>query len=309
MLALVAFKSPQTLETLLVTNQSANLEPESCPELAPESGLASADLQTLLAVWESATSRLEQTHLVLQEEVRRLTEELEFKNRELSRKNRLADLGQMAAHIAHEVRNGLVPVTVYLSMLKRKHAADADSKRIIGKMEGAFTAVDSIVSDLLQFTSQNPPKRQLTSMRRFCEDLLEPLAANAVAQGIQFEIDVSEDLILNIDASMLRRALLNLAFNAIDAMPKGGRLYVRAAESQGVASIELADTGEGIPPDALPRLFEPFYTTKSSGTGLGLAIVRRICEAHGGDITVRSDSNGAQFCLRIPSIESKEMAA
>src|SRR5204863_6901735 len=162
------------------------------------------------------TSRLEQTHLVLQDEVRRLTEELEVKNRELSRKNRLADLGQMAAHIAHEVRNGLVPVTVYLSMLRRRHEQDNASTCIIGKMEGAFTAVDSIVSDLLQFTAQQPPRRQNVSLRRFCEELLEPLESPAAAQGVAIDLDMPNDLTIDIDPAMLRRALLNLAFNAID---------------------------------------------------------------------------------------------
>lgn len=274
------------------------------------SALSSADLQTLLSVWESATSRLEQTHLVLQEEVRRLTEELEVKNRELSRKNRLADLGQMAAHIAHEVRNGLVPVTVYLSMLKRRWAEDSDSTRVIGKMESAFTAVDSIVSDLLQFTATQPAQRQPTAIRRFCEDLLEPLQANSAAQGVTIHVDADDDLVLSIDANMLRRALLNLAFNAIDAMPQGGLLHVRAAQNHTHASIEVVDSGPGIPAETLPRLFEPFYTTKSSGTGLGLAIVQRICEAHGGSILVdNAPQGGARFTIQIPTLHEQELAA
>jgi signal transduction histidine kinase len=272
--------------------------------------LSSADLQTLMAVWESATNRLEQTHLRLQEEVRRLTEELEVKNRELSRKNRLADLGQMAAHIAHEVRNGLVPVTVYLSMLRRRCVEDAESTRIVGKIESAFTAVDSIVSDLLQFTAQHPPKREWTSIRRFCEDLFEPLRANAAAQGVSIEVDASESLLFYVDPSMLRRALLNLTLNALDAMPRGGRITVAAQQTTTGGCLKVADTGPGIPDELLPRLFEPFYTTKSSGTGLGLAIVQRICEAHGGDVAVDNvPDGGACFSLRLPFTEVKEMAA
>lgn len=272
--------------------------------------LSSADLQTLLSAWETATSRLEQTHFVLQDEVRRLTEELEVKNRELSRKNRLADLGQMAAHIAHEVRNGLVPVTVYLSMLRRRNAEDAESTRIIGKMESAFTAVDSIVSDLLQFTAQQPPHRQSIGMRRFCEDILEPINAPATAQGVKIDLDVCDDVTFDVDPAMLRRALLNLTFNAIDAMPKGGRLGIRAFVEGETSHLEISDSGEGIAPPALARLFEPFFTTKSSGTGLGLAIVQRICEAHGGEISVsNASSGGAIFSIRIPIQHIKEMAA
>ena len=100
-----------------------------------------ADLQTVLAAWNAATARLEQTHEALREEVQRLTDELEIKNRELARKNRLADLGQMAAHVAHEVRNNLVPVTLYLSLLRRRIAGDAESLEIVDKIESGFTAV------------------------------------------------------------------------------------------------------------------------------------------------------------------------
>jgi signal transduction histidine kinase len=298
-----------------VTTSSLPNELELPTPALSGAALSSADLQTLLSVWESATSRLEQTHLVLQEEVRRLTEELEVKNRELSRKNRLADLGQMAAHIAHEVRNGLVPVTVYLSMLKRRLSDDSEATRVIGKMEGAFTAVDSIVSDLLQFTSQQPPKPQPPAFRRFCEDLFEPLRANSAAQGVTIYVDAADELVLSVDSAMIRRALLNLAFNAIDAMPKGGALHIRANQDDETACIEVIDSGSGIPADAMPRLFEPFYTTKSSGTGLGLAIVQRICEAHGGTILVdNAPSGGARFSIQIPnaqtsSLQTREMAA
>src|SRR3972149_6124948 len=94
-------------------------------ENSPKTPLLSpADLETVLTAWQEATARLEQTHKTLREEVKRLTDELEIKNRELARKNRLADLGQMASHVAHEVRNNLVPVTLYLSLLRRRIAHD-----------------------------------------------------------------------------------------------------------------------------------------------------------------------------------------
>src|SRR5271156_6001446 len=91
----------------------------------------SADLETVLAAWHGATIRLEQTHETLRNEVHRLSNELEVKNRELARKNRLADLGQMASHIAHEVRNSLVPVTLYLSLLRRRLTADNSSRELV----------------------------------------------------------------------------------------------------------------------------------------------------------------------------------
>ena len=99
---------------------------------------ASADLQTILAAWHTATLRLEQTHSALRDEVQQLTAELEIKNRELARKNRLADLGQMASHVAHEVRNNLVPVTLYLSMIRRRFAGDAEGLDMLEKVNAGF---------------------------------------------------------------------------------------------------------------------------------------------------------------------------
>ncbi len=99
-----------------------------------------ADLQIILAAWNEATDRLQRTHEALQAEVRRLSDELEAKNRELARRNRLADLGQMASHVAHEVRNGLVPLKLYLSLLKRRVREEATSSEIVGNLESGFTA-------------------------------------------------------------------------------------------------------------------------------------------------------------------------
>src|ERR1041385_6603081 len=107
------------------------------------------DLQTIFSAWNEATDRLQRTHEALRSEVRRLSDELEVKNRELARKNRLADLGQMASHVAHEVRNSLVPVTLYLSLLKRRLSDDSGSVDVVEKIATGFTAIDATVNDLL----------------------------------------------------------------------------------------------------------------------------------------------------------------
>src|SRR3982750_3446804 len=124
---------------------------------------ADLDLQTILHAWNSATERLQQTHELLRAEVKRLSDELEVKNRELARRNRLADLGQMASHVAHEVRNGLVPLKLYLSLLKRRVRDDAGSSEIVGNVEAGFSALEVIVSDLLNFSAHRDPKFQLLS--------------------------------------------------------------------------------------------------------------------------------------------------
>jgi signal transduction histidine kinase len=263
---------------------------------------ASADLQTILAAWHTATLRLEQTHNALRDEVQQLTAELEIKNRELARKNRLADLGQMASHVAHEVRNNLVPVTLYLSMLRRRLTSDAEGLDMLEKVNAGFRAMDVMVNDLLHFTSDRDPQLAQFPLRKLVTDIEASLAPQLAAQKICFEINVAPQHALRADREMVRRAVLNLVLNALDAMPDGGTLTVGSTAKDGGIDLYVADSGPGLPADVLPRVFEPFYTTKQTGTGLGLAIVSRIAEAHGGTATAANvPRGGAMFVLYIPS--------
>lgn len=262
---------------------------------------SNSDLQTVLAAWHDATLRLQQTHETLRSEVQRLTDELEIKNRELARKNRLADLGQMASHIAHEVRNNLVPVTLYLSLLRRRLSNDRGSCDILDKVTGGFTAVDSCVNDLLHFTADRDPRRESIDLRMLINEVLASLAPQFAAQEIEACLDISAEVGFSADPEMLRRALLNLALNALDAMPDGGRLSISAHEGPWGIEIEVADTGVGLCDEARRRAFEPFFSTKSHGTGLGLAIVARIAEVHGGACLAQNcPDGGAAFTVRLP---------
>lgn len=260
-----------------------------------------ADLETVLTAWHSATVQLEQTHEALREEVRRLTDELEVKNRELARENRLADLGRMASHIAHEVRNNLVPVTLYLSLLRRRIADDRGSLDVLDKVEAGFTALDVTVHDLLHFTSDRDPHLQAFLLWKLIDEVRASLAPQLGAQTIDTILDVPDGQSVTADRDMLRRAVLNLTLNALDAMPEGGTLSITSAAGPRGVELEVADTGVGLPEDARCRVFEPFFTTKCGGTGLGLAIVQRIAEVHGGRVTATNcPEGGAAFTLCIP---------
>lgn len=272
-------------------------------------GKGATDLETLLAAWQTATDRLQHTHEALREEVRRLTDELERKNRELARKNRLADLGQMASHVAHEVRNSLAPLTLYLSLLRRRLSGDGSSLEIMDKVEAGFTALEATVNDLLQFSSQRDPRWRNFDLRRMVQDVCDSLAPQFAAQEIDVQVDSPPSLAVAADADMLRRAVLNLLLNALDAMPDGGELVITVWRGPGTIELEVADSGPGLDDEARQRAFEPFFTTKSGGTGLGLAIVHRIAEAHGGQVTATNcPEGGAAFTLRIPR-RSMEKAA
>ena len=267
------------------------------------------DLETVLAAWHAATVRLERTHESLRAEVQRLTDELEIKNRELARKNRLADLGQMASHVAHEVRNKLVPVTLYLSLLRRRISDDPGSLDVLDKVETGCAALDVTVKDLLHFTTDRDPQLQVFALRELCEEVSTSLAPQLAAQAIETSIDIPQAQLIAADRDMLRRAVLNLTLNALDAMPDGGRLRLGSSSGPGGVQLEITDTGPGLSEDVRNRAFEPFFTTKCGGTGLGLAIVYRIAQAHGGDVRVDNDvQGGAAFTLRIPQ-PAREAAA
>lgn len=258
-------------------------------------------LEAVLAAWHDATVRLEQTHAALRTQVARLTDELEIKNRELARENRLADLGRMASHVAHEVRNNLVPVALYLSLLRRRISEDRGSLDILDKVDSGVRALDATVNDLLSFTAERDPRLVRVNLRKLVDDVLDALAPQLDAQGIDVTVDVPSGLAARADHDMLRRAVLNLALNALDAMTEGGELTITGVDGLYGCELEIADSGPGLSDEVLRRACEPFFTTKSTGTGLGLAIVQRMAEMHGGQLSVcNCPEGGAAFTLRIP---------
>jgi signal transduction histidine kinase len=259
------------------------------------------NLETVLAAWHTATLRLERTHETLCGEVARLSKELEIKNRELARKNRLADLGQMASHVAHEVRNNLVPVSLYMSLLRRRLSDDSGSLHVLAKIEAGFTALEATVSDLLSFTAHRQPQWQTFLIGDLVNEVCESLEPQLEAQLIDVDIDVPPNTLLTADRELMRRAMLNLVLNAIDVMPDGGSLVITWYENARGFELEVADSGPGLTDEMKRRAFEPFYSTKQNGTGLGLAIVYHVAESHGGTVTAMNcPEGGAAFTIKIP---------
>ncbi len=294
--------SPSSL-TLRCTNPAPADHQPALPTLGPQT-----DLETVLAAWHTATLRLEQTHESLRREVVRLTNELEVKNRELARKNRLADIGRMASHVAHEVRNSLVPISLYLSLLRRRLSADVGSLDIVDKVTGGVSALEGTVTDLLQFTSDREPRRQTFRPASVVRDILQSLEPQLASQDIVTNIDIPLHATLWADTDMFRRMVLNLVLNALDVMPAGGELVVTGVDTPRGFELEVADSGPGLTEEVAPHLFEPFFTTKSGGTGLGLAIVQRIADAHGGAVSAcNCPEGGAAFTVRF--VRSAQEAA
>ncbi len=260
-----------------------------------------SSLQDVLAAWHSATVRLAETHAALRAEVQRLTAELEAKNRDLARRNRLADLGRVASHVAHDVRNNLVPLKLYLSLLRRRVEQDEASREIVDKLATGLANMTVLVNDLLQFAADRQPQRRCVPVCELLSDVRSALAPQLAAQRVALHVECPDNLRMCVDRDMFRRVLLNLGLNALDAMPGGGALHLRARAAAQAVELQVFDTGPGLSAEALRRACEPFFTTKAQGTGLGLAIVHHLVALHGGALHVSNrPGGGACFTLRIP---------
>ena len=276
------------------------------PALSPaEMARRVEDLGRIILAYSDVTERLQKSHDQLNQTVESLRRELGEKNRQLERRNRLAALGEMAAGLAHEIRNPLGGIQLYASLLAKDLAGQDHALQTVKKISGGVKHLESLVSQVLQFTreiSVTPRKSDLLSI---------------VGQSIEFASKAMEDrgvscllvgahaLDVNVDPTLMGQAILNLLLNAAEACEPGGKVTVRFQPPAGNAEVKqfrisVRDTGQGIGPGILERIFNPFFTTKDQGTGLGLAIVHRIVEAHDGTIVARNlDAGGAEFEIRV----------
>jgi two-component system sensor histidine kinase PilS (NtrC family) len=245
---------------------------------------------------------------------------------QLRRTERLAAIGQLSAAIAHEIRNPLAAISGSIQMLRSgsRSAADEDQVRLMEIVLRETERLNGLITDFLQYARPAPPKLERVALEPLVRDLVEMFeTARSGAAPLTVRVAIPVGLAVQADASQLRQLLWNLCLNAAQAMPSGGRLSIEAsparvagttaqgrssgdrngAEEEGVPYVELAviDTGVGIPPEALDRVFDPFFTTRREGSGLGLATVHRIVEAHGGSLRVESAPGmGTTFRLRWP---------
>lgn len=262
------------------------------------------ELGEIIEAYNLVTERLERSHVRLTEEVARLHRQLDEKNRELARKERLAALGEMAAGVAHEVRNPLGAIQLYASMLDQDLRSLPEAQRLVRKIASAVTSLDGIVSDILAFAGHERLAMQPLALARVIEEVMGLTAPQRDA--VHGTIHVSEaaaDAFVRADEREVTRALVNLVFNALDAAGSGGQVWLDAVEAgDGQIGIVVADDGPGIPAELRQRIFNPFFTTKDTGTGLGLSIVHRIAEAHGGRVEVgERPGGGATFTMVLPA--------
>ncbi|HEX4794793.1 MAG TPA: ATP-binding protein [Humisphaera sp.] len=261
------------------------------------------ELGEIIRQYSQITEKLQQSHDQLTQTVLSLRKELGDKNRQLETRNRLAALGEMAAGMAHEIRNPLGGIQLYASMLAKDVADRPQSLETVRKISGGVKRLESLVSQVLQFTRQIQVHRQPVDIAQLVSQAVEYASPKLAELGVACKVNGPPQLPASADPILLVQAVLNLLLNAAEAMQHGGNVSVVFDSSTDDARqfrIVIADTGPGIDPQILDRIFNPFFTTKDTGTGLGLSIVHRIVEAHEGTIAaVNLDGGGAKFEIRI----------
>jgi two-component system sensor histidine kinase HydH len=188
-----------------------------------------------------------------------------------------------------------------LSALRRRLAGDLASIEMVDQIEAGVLDLEATLHALLAFASGRKPKLAWVNLRQIVDDVCASLRTQIQDQRVETNTDVPSHLGVVADRDMLRSAIVNLVSNALDAMPRGGRLVITSFVGRHGLELEVADSGPGLSEEVLDQVFEPFFTTKNEAAGLGLAIVHRIAEVHGGEVLAANcPEGGAAFTLRLP---------
>lgn len=231
-------------------------------------------------------------------------------NRRLLRAEQLAAVGQLAASVAHEVRNPLTGVKLLLQAAVRAVNPTQLTPDRLHLLLHEIARIERTVQGLLDFARTAPPNRNLHDLRSVVETAIGLAQSRAEAKAISIRGESpQEPLPVSVDHDQLLSLLTNLLANAVDATPPGGQIGVNTGlDSTGMIQVEVWDTGPGIDPAVAEQLFDPFVTTKPTGTGLGLNVARRIARDHGGTLTVANrPTGGTCFTLTLPAAEKSNV--
>jgi two-component system sensor histidine kinase PilS (NtrC family) len=230
----------------------------------------------------------------------------------LRRMDKLASIGEMAARIAHEIRNPLASVSGSIQILQKELSLEGPNRRLMEIVVRETKRLNGLLTDFLSFARPEHPKPKKMDLSKALRETLT-LFMEQARSSCELKVQISPGLIIYADSKKLRQVVWNLLNNALEAMPQGGNLTVRASWASGALPagldtqetwlvMEVEDSGVGIPEEVKDKVFDPFFTTKEKGTGLGLSIVHRLVEEMGGRIEMQSQpGKGSRFMVWLPS--------
>jgi two-component system NtrC family sensor kinase len=247
-------------------------------------------------------------------QLRESRQEIEHLHRtQMSRAEHMATLGELAAGLAHEIRNPLAGIAGVMQIVGRDLPPSSPACDVVKDVQEEVVRINRIVSDLLETARPRPPEFQLADLNATVEHAVAFARQQVLSKPIEIDLRKAPELALvEHDPRQLHQVLLNLLLNATQALDGAGRVSVMLSQvDESTVSVSINDTGLGIAPENLAHIFRPFFTTKGHGTGLGLPLARRIVEEHGGKLEVTSDlGHGSTFTLVLPFRRPRpEMAA
>lgn len=242
--------------------------------------------------FECMVSRLRDSRM----EIQRLHET------QMSRAEHLATLGELATGLAHEIRNPLAGIAGVVEIIGRDLPPSSPARAVVKDVRQEIAQINHILSDLLQTARPHPPEIRRSDLNTTVEHAVMLARQQAMSKPIEIEFQADDELPeVEHDSAQIHQVLLNLLLNSIQAMSDAGRILVKVGRVGETATVQVSDNGRGIPPEHLPNIFRPFYTTKGNGTGLGLSLARRIVEEHRGTIQVSSTpGKGTRFMVILP---------
>lgn len=248
--------------------------------------------------------------------------------KEAERKNRLTAMGEISMQVAHEIRNPLGSIELFLSMMRMDMDEDSSEMELIQHITSATRSMNHIISNLLEYTRPKPVVLDQADINILVKDFVEFVRFSAIQQGIDIFLELNAtERVIRANAELLKQVLHNLFVNACQAMPEGGSLHLSTRNRQEsdpvilerfnnsfllknqvmeLAEIEVRDSGKGMTDDVKKKLFDPFFTTREQGTGLGMSIAHKTMASHGGTILVESTLNkGTSIRLLFPQRASE----
>ena len=219
----------------------------------------------------------------------------------LNQSEKLAMVGQLAAGAAHEIRNPLTVIYGFIQLLEQGLSDQERERHYIPLILQEIERVNRIVTELLMLSKPSLPNYREVKLSEVLHSLLPLMKAEALLHGIQIIDRCDPDTRIHVDVEQFKQILLNLMKNSIEAMTGGGLLTIESQMDETCVHITVKDTGEGISPEFLVRIFDPFFSLKDEGTGLGLPISRRMVENHGGELNIQSKKGqGTEITISLP---------